>query len=89
MPLPISVLETNMKVTVETLDEVKIYLNEPEGGDFPADRIPLMEEILAWIGLPPRSTIRANDAKKAEINRANAQKSTGPKTAAGKAACRL
>jgi len=85
MPLPISGLETNMKITVEILDEVKIYLNAPEG-DFPADRIPVMEEILAWIGLPPRSITRANDAKKAETNRANAQKSTGPKSAAGKAA---
>ncbi len=75
-----------MKITPELLDEVLIYLDTPYGGDFPADRIPDMEAVLAFIGLAPRSELRTKADKKAETNRENAKKSTGPKSDAGKAA---
>ncbi len=43
-----------MKLTPQLVDEVLNYLETPADGDFPAHRIPAMEEAIAFLGLRPR-----------------------------------
>lgn len=74
-----------MTFSRELLDEVLKYIDSPTEGDFPAHCTPAMEEAIAFFGLRPNGEPRKTTVRKAETNRENAKKSTGPKSDSGKA----
>lgn len=74
-----------MKLSPEFVEEVVNYLDAPAERGFPAERVAAMEEAIAFLGLRPKGEPRKTTDRKAETNRENAQKSTGPKSPAGKA----
>ena len=74
-----------MKLSPEFVEELVNYLDAPAERGFPAERVAAMEEAIAFLGLRPKGEPRKTTDRKAETNRENAQKSTGPKSPAGKA----